>query len=66
MPSHPMVGINRGSAVNHQKDFAAHTVTPDGDKDIRDDALAMAWTIIDLATADRWNELGSASSELAN
>ena len=58
---HPMLGINSGPAVNHQKEFAAHTVTPDGEKAIRDGALAMAWTIIDLATADRWSDLGSAS-----
>jgi amidohydrolase len=56
---HPMVGINSEPAVNHQKEFAAHTVTEDGTRAIRDGALAMAWTIIDLAEGDRWVELGS-------
>lgn len=56
---HPMLGINSHPAVNHQKEFAAHTITPDGEKAIRDGALAMAWTIIDLAEGDRWAELGS-------
>ncbi len=56
---HPMVGINSLPAVNHQKEFAAHTVTDDGQRAIRDGALAMAWTIIDLAEGDRWAELGS-------
>jgi amidohydrolase len=56
---HPMVGINSEPAVNHQKEFAAHTVTEDGTRAIRDGALAMAWTIIDLAEGDRWAELGS-------
>lgn len=56
---HPVVGINSLPAVNHQKEFAAHTVTEDGTRAIRDGALAMAWTIIDLAEGDRWAELGS-------
>jgi hypothetical protein len=44
-------------AVNHQPEFAAHTITPDGERAMRDGALAMAWTIIDLAVGDRWGEL---------
>lgn len=55
---HPMLGINSLPAVNHQREFAAHTVTDDGKRAIRDGALAMAWTIIDLAEGDRWDELG--------
>jgi amidohydrolase len=54
---HPFVSINPGDAVNHQPEFAAHTVTPDGTKAIRDGALAMAWTIIDLADGDLWEKL---------
>jgi amidohydrolase len=54
---HPMLGINSLPAVNHQRDFAAHTVSPDGERAIRDGALAMAWTVVDLATGDRWDEL---------
>ncbi|NIA26020.1 MAG: amidohydrolase [Gammaproteobacteria bacterium] len=54
---HPFLSINCGEAVNHQPEFAAATITPDGDKAIRDGALAMAWTVIDLATENRWGEL---------
>jgi metal-dependent amidase/aminoacylase/carboxypeptidase family protein len=54
---HPMLDIKSAPAVNHQKEFAAHTVSPTGERAIRDGALAMAWTIIDLASHDRWEEL---------
>ena len=56
---HPMLDIKSSPHVNHQKEFAAATVTPAGEKAIRDGALAMAWTVIDLATGDRWGELSS-------
>jgi amidohydrolase len=55
---HPMLDIHCDPAVNHQKEFTAHTVTADGDRAIRDGALAMAGTIIDLAEGGRWDELG--------
>lgn len=55
---HPMLGIDSEPAVNHQKEFAAHTVSEDGMRAIRDGALAMAWTVIDLAEGDRWDDLG--------
>jgi amidohydrolase len=55
---HPMLDIDSSPAVNHQKEFAAHTITPDGDRAIRDGALAMVGTIIDLAEGERWGELG--------
>jgi hypothetical protein len=54
---HPMLGIECGNAVNHQKEFAAATVTPSGDKAIREGALAMAFTIIDMAEQDVWENL---------
>jgi amidohydrolase len=54
---HPFLGINSGAYVNHQPEFAAHTITPDGEKAIRDGALAMAWTIIDLAEENLWDQL---------
>jgi len=54
---HPFLAIDAGEAVNHQPEFAAATITPSGDKTIRDGALAMAWTVIDLAVGDRWGEL---------
>ncbi len=60
---HPMIGMDTDGAVNHQPEFAAHTVTADGEKAMRDGALAMAWTIIDLAEQDLWGELAVASSQ---
>ncbi len=54
---HPFLSINPGDAVNHQPEFAAHTVTGDGERAVRDGALAMAWTVIDLALQDRWGDL---------
>lgn len=54
---HPMLNINPGPAVNHQAEFAAHTVTPDGQRAIRDGALAMAFTVVDLAEKGLWDDL---------
>jgi metal-dependent amidase/aminoacylase/carboxypeptidase family protein len=60
LPSiHPMLDLNCYPTVNHQPEFAAHTTTEDGKRAIRDGALAMAWTVIDLAEGDKWDELGS-------
>jgi amidohydrolase len=56
---HPMIGMDTRGAVNHQPEFAAHTITPDGERAMRDGALGMAWTVIDIALDDRWDELGS-------
>jgi hypothetical protein len=39
--------------VNHQPEFAAHGVTPAGDKAVIDGAIAMAWTVIDAATEEK-------------
>jgi len=59
LPSiHPMLNIHSGGAANHQKAFAAHTTTPDGQAAIRDGALSMAYTVIDLCEGNRWDELG--------
>lgn len=50
LPSiHPMLGINSYPAVNHQPEFTAHCVTADADRAVLDGALAMAWTLIDMA-----------------
>jgi amidohydrolase len=50
LPSiHPMIGIDSFPAVNHQPEFAAHCVSPAADQALWDGALAMAWTIIDMA-----------------
>lgn len=46
---HPMIGIDSLPAVNHQPEFAAHCASAAADKALRDGALAMAWTCIDLA-----------------
>lgn len=54
---HPMLDIKSLPAVNHQKEFAAATIEPAGDQAIRDGALAMAWTVIDIAAGNRWDEL---------
>ncbi len=54
---HPMLDLHGYPIVNHQKEFAALTITEVGDRAIRDGALAMAWTIIDLAEGDRWRDL---------
>jgi metal-dependent amidase/aminoacylase/carboxypeptidase family protein len=54
---HPMIGISCRPAVNHQKEFAAHTITADGDRAIVDGALAMAWTVIDIAEGAMWDRL---------
>lgn len=46
---HPMIGIDSLPAINHQPEFAAHCVSAPADKAVRDGALAMAFTCIDLA-----------------
>lgn len=53
---HPSVAIET-TAVNHQPEFAAATITPSGEKALRDGALAMAHTIIDMAARDVWDRL---------
>ncbi len=51
MPSiHPCIAIESGGAMNHQPEFAAFCATPTADKAMRDGAVAMAWTAIDVAT----------------
>jgi amidohydrolase len=46
---HPMIGIESGTAVNHQPEFTAHCIKPAADKALLEGALAMAWTAIDAA-----------------
>lgn len=53
---HPSLAIDTES-VNHQPGFAAATITPSGERVIRDGAVAMAHTIIDMAAGDVWDEL---------
>jgi amidohydrolase len=47
---HPMLGLNTYPVSNHQPEFAAFCATPEADKAALDGAMAMAWTVIDLAT----------------
>ena len=53
---HPSVKIET-DAVNHQPEFAAATITPSGEQAMRDGALALAHTVIDLAEQDLWDRL---------
>ncbi len=46
---HPIIGINSRPAVNHQPDFATAAVSEAADQAIFDGALALAWTVIDVA-----------------
>ncbi|MGB7859258.1 MAG: M20 family metallopeptidase [Acidimicrobiia bacterium] len=53
---HPSLSIET-TAVNHQPEFAAATITASGERAIRDGALAMAYTIIDVAEQSIWDQL---------
>lgn len=46
---HPTLGLDSLPAVNHQAEFAAHCVTDIADRAVLDGAIAMAWTVADLA-----------------
>jgi len=54
---HPFLDLTAPPVTNHQKESPDRTLTPDGHRALRDGALAMARTVIDLALADRWGEL---------
>ncbi|MGN6428545.1 MAG: M20 family metallopeptidase [Leifsonia sp.] len=45
---HPYVGINSLPATNHQPEFAAACVGPDAEKALRDAAVALAQTVVDV------------------
>ena len=47
---HPYIGVNSGSAVNHQKEFAVACITADADQAVLDAAKAMAMTLVDIAS----------------
>ncbi len=50
LPSiHPAIGIESLPAVNHQPEFAAACATPAADRALYDGAVAMAWTMLDMA-----------------
>ncbi len=46
---HPTIRIDAGGAVNHQRAFADAAVSESADRAIVDAAVAMAWTVADLA-----------------
>jgi amidohydrolase len=46
---HPIIDINSLPAVNHQPNFTAHCISPTADQALVDGALAMAYTVVDLA-----------------
>jgi amidohydrolase len=46
---HPYIGVNSGTAVNHQKEFAQACITKDADQAVLDAATAMAMTLVDIA-----------------
>jgi hypothetical protein len=46
---HPYLGIESGSSVNHQAEFAAHCATPVADAVLVDGAVALASTAADAA-----------------
>ena len=50
---HPVIGIDSAPAVNHQPEFTAATITPAADRAILDGAIALAWTVVDVALDDR-------------
>ena len=53
MPTiHPMLGIDAGTAVNHQPEFTAKCVTGSADQAVVEGALAMALPAVDAATDD--------------
>lgn len=47
---HPTIGIDSYPASNHQKEFAACCISKSADQAVIDGAIAMAWTVIDLAS----------------
>jgi metal-dependent amidase/aminoacylase/carboxypeptidase family protein len=53
---HPLIGINSGSAGNHQPEFAAACARPDADRAMVDGAMAMAAVAIEAATTPTTRE----------
>ncbi|HEX7166184.1 MAG TPA: hypothetical protein VF230_04300, partial [Acidimicrobiales bacterium] len=53
---HPMLGLGCFPVSNHQPEFAAFCATPTADKAVRDGAVAMAQTCVDLATTNAVRE----------
>ena len=47
---HPFLSIDCLPAVNHQPEFTAFSAQPAADRAVIDAAVAMAWTVIDVAS----------------
>ncbi|MFG2295935.1 amidohydrolase [Streptomyces sp. NPDC048603] len=47
---HPMIGYDCGDAIMHNPEFTRYGVTDAADRAVLDGGLAMAWTVIGLAT----------------
>ncbi len=54
---HPMLSLHCAPIGNHQPAFTSRTITPEGKRAVFDGAVGMAWTAIDLAAGDLWDEL---------
>ncbi|WP_295121927.1 M20 family metallopeptidase [uncultured Leifsonia sp.] len=48
---HPYIGVNSLPATNHQPEFAAACVGPHAEKALRDAAVALAQTVVDVVRA---------------
>jgi hypothetical protein len=49
---HPYIGIDSLPAVNHQPEFAAAAASPAADRAAMQGALALALTVMDVASDD--------------
>jgi metal-dependent amidase/aminoacylase/carboxypeptidase family protein len=47
---HPMISLGEGTPTIHHPEFAEYAAGPAGDIAVREAGLAMAWTVVDLAT----------------
>ncbi|OAV62623.1 peptidase M20 [Enteractinococcus helveticum] len=47
---HPYIGLDSFPVLNHQQEFADHTIGPTAEKALLDGAIALAWTALDVAT----------------
>ena len=54
---HPMLSLHCAPVGNHQPAFTSQTITPEGHRAIFDGAVGMAWTVIDMAAGDLWDQL---------
>lgn len=57
MPTiHPMIQVDAKGASNHEPEFTAACITGSADRAVRDGALAMAMTAVDMATVPALRE----------